>query len=84
MRPKVLMLDEPTHGVDVGAKRQILQHLHNVAATGTAIVVSSVEAEDLAQLCHRVLVFRHGRVVSELRGTELTAARITEQALGQI
>jgi len=81
MRPKVLLLDEPTHGVDIGAKKQILQHLHDVAATGTSIVVSSVEAEDLAQLCHRVLVFRHGRVVSELRGAELTAARITQQAL---
>ncbi len=80
-RPAVLFLEEPTHGVDVGAKKQILQNLHDAAANGAAVVVSSVEAEDLAQLCHRVLVFRHGRVARELRGSELTAARITEQSL---
>jgi ribose transport system ATP-binding protein len=79
-RPVVLLLDEPTHGVDVGAKQQILRHLRDTAASGTAVVITSVEADDLAQLCHRVLVFRHGEVVAELQGSELTAPRITEQA----
>ncbi len=80
-QPRVMLLDEPTHGVDVGAKKQIFQHLRNAAEEGMAALVSSVEAEDLAQMCDRVLVFRYGRVVAELSGTELTATRITEQAL---
>lgn len=80
-QPSVMLLDEPTHGVDVGAKKQIFQHLRNAAEEGMAILVSSVEAEDLAQICDRVLVFRHGWVVAELSGVELTAVRIAEQAL---
>jgi ribose transport system ATP-binding protein len=77
--PRVLLLDEPWHGVDIGAKQQIMRVLAAVSAEGMAIVISSVEASDLAELCHRVLVLRRGRVVSELAGTTLTAARITEQ-----
>ena len=79
--PRLLLLDEPTHGVDVGSKKQIFKHLRDSAESGTGIVIASVEAEDLAQVCDRVLVFRDGRVVSELTGSRLTAARIRQQAL---
>jgi ribose transport system ATP-binding protein len=79
--PRVLLLDEPTHGVDVGAKGQIMQHLRSAAADGMAILLSSVEVDDLAALCDRVLVLRHGRVVSELRGDELEGVRIAEHAV---
>lgn len=80
-QPRLLLLDEPTHGVDVGSKKQIFKHLRDSAESGTGIVIASVEAEDLAQVCDRVLVFRDGRVVSELTGSRLTAARIRQQAL---
>jgi ribose transport system ATP-binding protein len=80
-QPRLMLLDEPTHGVDVGAKKQIFQHLRDAAEAGTGILVASVEAEDLAQVCDRVLVFRHGRVVGELSGSELSAARIRQQTL---
>jgi ribose transport system ATP-binding protein len=79
--PAVMLLDEPTHGVDVGAKKQLFRHVRDAAEAGTGIVVASVEAEDLAQICDRVLVLRHGRVAAELTGGLLTAARIAEQAL---
>ena len=80
-QPRLLLLDEPTHGVDVGSKREIFKHLRDSAESGTGIVIASVEAEDLAQICDRVLIFRDGRVVSELAGSRLTAGRIRQQTL---
>jgi ribose transport system ATP-binding protein len=79
--PAVMLLDEPTHGVDVGAKRQIFRQLRDAAEGGMGVIMASVEAEDLAQICDRVIVLRHGRAVALLRGSELSAARIAEQAL---
>jgi ribose transport system ATP-binding protein len=78
-RPHLLFLDEPWHGVDVGAKRQIMRLLAEAASEGMAIVISSVEAADLAEVCHRVLVMRRGEVATELAGSDLTSARISEQ-----
>jgi ribose transport system ATP-binding protein len=79
-RPRVLLLDEPAHGVDVGARRQIFQHLRDAAERDrTAFLIASTEAEDLAHLCDRVLVFRDGVVVSELVREELSEERITER-----
>lgn len=78
-RPRLLILDEPWHGVDVGAKRQIMRLLTEAASEGMAIVISSVEAADLAEVCHRVLVMRRGEVATELAGSDLTSARISEQ-----
>jgi ribose transport system ATP-binding protein len=77
--PRVLLLDEPTHGVDIGAKRQIYRLLADAASSGMAILVSSVETTDLADHCHRVLVMRRGRIVSELTGAGLTADRIAAE-----
>jgi ribose transport system ATP-binding protein len=78
-RPHLLILDEPWHGVDVGAKRQIMQLLTGSASAGMAIIISSVEADDLAEVCHRVLIMRRGEVANELAGADLTPARISEQ-----
>jgi len=71
MNPRVLLLHEPTQGVDVGARSGIFQILHESAAKGTSFVYASAEYEDLAHVCDRVLVFRHGRGVSELEGDRL-------------
>jgi ribose transport system ATP-binding protein len=79
--PLVLLLHEPTNGVDVGSKRQIFRHVRDAAQSGTAVVIASVEHEDLAHLCDRVIVFRHGRVVAELHGSSLTPERIAERSL---
>jgi len=78
-RPCLLLLHEPTQGVDVGSRKQILQIIAEVASAGAAVIIASAEYEELANLCHRVLVFRHGRAVQELSGEELPEARIAEQ-----
>jgi ribose transport system ATP-binding protein len=78
-RPAVLMLHEPTQGVDVGSRRQIFAIIREVAQAGTAVLIASAEYEDLANICNRVLVMRRGRIVSELTGADLTEDRIVEQ-----
>jgi len=77
--PAVLLLHEPTQGVDIGSRRQILQIVAEVAAAGAAVLVASAEYDELAHLCHRVLIFRHGRIARELLGDDLTETRIAEQ-----
>ena len=78
VNPKVLLLHEPTQGVDVGARKQIFERIRDFAQGGGAVVIASVEYEDLAHLCDRVLVFRDGRLVSELRKPNLSEAAIVE------
>jgi ribose transport system ATP-binding protein len=77
--PKLLMLHEPTHGVDVGARAQIFQRLKDAAADGVGVIVASADYEDLPHICNRVIVFRGGRAVSELYGADLTHERVVEQ-----
>jgi len=78
-RPQVFLLHEPTQGVDIGAKKQIFAQIRDLADAGGSVILASVEYADLAHLCNRVLVFRDGRVVTELYGAELTEERIVEQ-----
>jgi ribose transport system ATP-binding protein len=78
-RPQVFLLHEPTQGVDIGAKKQIVAQIRDLADAGGSVIIASVEYADLAHLCNRVLVFRDGRVVTELYGAELTEERIVEQ-----
>ena len=75
-KPKLLLLDEPTQGVDVGAKAELHRHLLATAAAGTAVVLSSTDVEELVTLCSRVLVMREGRVVDEIKGDDVTAAAL--------
>ncbi|MCX5515735.1 sugar ABC transporter ATP-binding protein [Kaistia algarum] len=77
--PAVLLLHEPTQGVDIGSRQQILQIIAEVAASGTTVIMASSEYEELAHLCHRVLIFRHGAIARELTGENLTQTRIAEQ-----
>jgi ribose transport system ATP-binding protein len=76
MQPKVLLLHEPTQGVDVGARQGIFATLRAAADDGAAVVYASVEYEDLANICDRVLVLRRGRVVADLRGEDCTQEAI--------
>ena len=69
--PRVLLIDEPTRGVDVAAKSQIHRLITELAADGMAVVCVSSEVEELLALSHRVIVLRHGRIVGEYpRGTD--------------
>ena len=80
-RPKLLMLDEPTQGVDVGARQHLFAALGEASDNGVAMLVSSTDSEQLAQICHRVLVFAQGAIVAELTGADITKDRITEACL---
>jgi ribose transport system ATP-binding protein len=79
--PSILLLHEPTQGVDVGARLQIFETIRRVAGGGTAVLCASSDYEQLEQICDRVLILGSGRVVRELSGANLTKARITEQSL---
>ena len=61
-------MHEPTQAVDVGARSDIIHAIREAAAGGCGVLISSVDAADLAVLCDRVLVFREGKVVAELTG----------------
>lgn len=76
--PVLLLLDEPTQGVDVGTRQQIFAALRQAAAEGMSVVCASSEAEQLAEICDRVLIFAKGRICRELTGDELTKDRISE------
>jgi ribose transport system ATP-binding protein len=82
--PRVLVLDDPTQGVDVGAKAEIHGLIDEAAANGTAVLVLSSDHEELARLCHRVLVLRSGVVADELRPPALTAERLTAGTIGTL
>ncbi len=79
--PTVLLADEPTRGVDVGARIEIYRILRDAAADGRAVIVLSSDTVELQGLCDRVLVFSRGTVVRELVGDAATEAAITEAAL---
>ena len=76
----VLMLDEPTQGVDVGARRDIYEALAATARSGRGVVVTSSEPEELAQIAHRVIVLAHGRIVGTLEGDAITENRLISLA----
>lgn len=80
LRPRVLILDEPTQGVDVGAKEDIHQRIESAAADGCAVVICSTDSEELARCCTRVVVLVRGRVSAELVAP-LTADDITSASL---
>jgi simple sugar transport system ATP-binding protein len=78
-RPKVLVLNGPTVGVDVGAKEEIHATIRRLAADGLAVLIVSDDLPELVQSCRRVLVFRHGRVAAELGADGLTGDALQEQ-----
>jgi ribose transport system ATP-binding protein len=80
--PRVIVLDEPTRGVDVGAKRDIYFLIHRLAAEGRAVVVISSELIELIGLCHRVAVMRAGELVATLGIEHLTEERLIAHATG--
>lgn len=79
--PRVLLLDEPTQGVDVGAKAQLHVEIMRVAASGTPVVVSSTDFDELVAICARVLILKAGRIARIVSGDELTVANLTEAVL---
>ena len=79
--PKVLLLDEPTRGVDVGAKAEIHRLILGLAAEGVATLLISSELPEILALSDRILVLRQGRLVGELPGADATQEDVLRLAL---
>ena len=77
---KVLIAEDPTAGVDVGAKAEIYRLLDEALGAGLSVVVVSTDFEEVARLCHRALVFSRGQIVAELTGQDLTIERLIHAA----
>ena len=79
-RCRVLLIDEPTRGVDVGAKREIYALLRELAASGVGIVMVSSELPEVLGMSDRIMVMREGRITAELDAAEATEERIMAHA----
>jgi ribose transport system ATP-binding protein len=80
-RPSILVADEPTQGVDVGARAEIYRILREVSDSGVPVVVASSDAKELEGLCDRVIVMSRGGVVEHLVGEEITEQRLINAAI---
>jgi ABC-type sugar transport system ATPase subunit len=82
-RPRVLILHEPTRGIDVGAKAEIYAILRGLAAEGLAILLISSELPEIVMQSSRVLVMAEGRVTADLQGATITEENVMAAATGQ-
>lgn len=78
MKPPVVLLHEPTHGVDIGARKQIFEVMSAITSAGSGILVCSAEHQELVRICDRVLVLRKGQIVAELSGNDLNEDKVAE------
>jgi len=81
INPPLLLLDEPTQGVDVGARQQVFGAIAKAAEQGAAVICASTDYEQLSQICDRVFIFARGKIVQELRGSDVSKDRIAQQTL---
>lgn len=82
--PKLILLDEPTQGVDVGARAQVFELIQSATRDGAIVLCASSDHEQLAAICDRVLVFSRGRVSSSLTGDEVTKDGIAERCFNSL
>ena len=82
--PKLVLLDEPTQGIDVGARREIYERLLEACAAGAAVICATSEFEQLEMIAHRVLVFERGAVKAELAGDRVTKPAIEAACYGEM
>jgi len=80
--PSIIVLDEPTKGIDVGARLNIYKIIHQLARERKALVVVTSEAEEALMLCHRVLIMRNGEIVGEFKPSQSTTDDLIRAALG--
>ena len=81
VEPRILILDEPTRGIDVGAKAQFHELIRQFADQGLAVLLISSELPELLSLCDRILVMRQGRIVGEFLQEEATQSKVLEMSL---
>ncbi|MCR4429195.1 MAG: sugar ABC transporter ATP-binding protein [Caldiserica bacterium] len=80
--PKVVLFDEPTRGVDVGARAEIYHKLREMASTGVGVVMISSDLPELIGMCDRIIVMHHGHITGELKRGEFSEERIMAYAAG--
>jgi ribose transport system ATP-binding protein len=80
IKPRILILDEPTRGVDIGAKGEIYHIIHALAESGVGVIVISSELPEVVGICDRVLVMREGAITGELAGADITQENIMRLA----
>ncbi len=79
--PKILMLNDPTRGIDVGTKGELYQLFRQLADSGTSILLYSTDYDELIGLCDRVMIFYQGRIVRQLQGDQISETNIVASAL---
>ncbi len=79
--PDVLILDEPTRGIDVGAKYEIYQIINEMVSQGKAVVMISSELPELLGMCDRIYAMNEGRIVGEFNGKDATQEKIMSAIL---
>jgi ABC-type sugar transport system ATPase subunit len=82
LHPKILIMDEPTRGIDIGAKAEVHGLMHQLAADGVAILMISSELPEIVHMSDRVLVMHQGRIAGELQREEATQEAIMTLATG--
>ena len=80
--PRILIVDEPTRGIDIGTKQQIYRFLRDLAGQGLSVIVVSSEMQELIGLCDRVMVMREGRITGQVTGHDINERAIVRLAMG--
>jgi ABC-type sugar transport system ATPase subunit len=84
MEPRILLLDQPTRGIDIGAKEEIYHLMYMLAQSGVAIVFVATEVTELLRVCNRIYVMRSGSMVAELDGAHCTEQELHLATVGAI
>ncbi|MBN8867386.1 MAG: sugar ABC transporter ATP-binding protein [Solirubrobacterales bacterium] len=83
-RPRLLLCDEPTRGIDIGAKEEMMATIEEMAADGLGVIVVSSELEELLAMCHRILVLSGGRIVDDVPRGEATLNGLLQKAFSEV
>lgn len=83
VNPQIFILDDPTRGIDVGAKAEFYRLIANLAEKGAGIIFISSEIQEVVQICHRALVLRNGKINGEFSGKDLTCTRLLMSITGE-
>ena len=83
-KPKILIMDEPSRGVDVGAKLEINNLIRELAEQGTSTLLITSEIEEMVELSDRVLVLKEGSIVADLKGQDINNAMLMQMSLGEM
>ena len=79
---KLLIVDEPTAGIDVGAKDEIYSILEDLAKQGVAVIVVTSDLQELLRVSHRIIVMRKGNIVKEFKNVEVTQSKVLSAGQG--